>query len=50
MFLYCGTMILTGRVPHIAAVTAGQFFEGLLSAIPTIIVAGSIEDMYGAEK
>lgn len=49
MFLYVGFSVVVGEAPNIAAVTVGRFFCGLLSSIPTIIVAGSVEDMYGPE-
>ncbi|PVH80656.1 fluconazole resistance protein 1, partial [Cadophora sp. DSE1049] len=49
MFLFSGLCVLIGTVPHIYTVIVGRFFCGLLSAIPTIVVAGSIEDIYDAE-
>ncbi|KAF8851906.1 MFS general substrate transporter [Acephala macrosclerotiorum] len=49
MFLYVGFSLVVGEAPHIAAVAVGRFFCGLLSSIPTIIVASSIEGMYGSE-
>ncbi|TVY82572.1 putative transporter, partial [Lachnellula suecica] len=50
MFLYSGFCIMIGTTPNISGVIIGRFFSGLLSAIPTIVVAGSIEDMFTAEK
>jgi len=50
MFLDTGLQIIIGTVPHISAIIVGRFFSGLLSAIPTNVVAGSIEDMYGSEN
>ncbi|KAG6016575.1 hypothetical protein E4U43_003512 [Claviceps pusilla] len=47
--LYGGFCALTGAVPTRAGIVAGRFFCGLLSAIPTIIVAGSIEDMFNTK-
>lgn len=38
-----------GVVPHVAGVAVGRFFSGFMSAIPTIIVAGSIEDMFNSK-
>lgn len=35
--------------PSIAGVVIGRFFSGFLSAIPTVVVAGSIEDMFNAK-
>jgi MFS family permease len=50
MLLDSGLEILIGTVPHISAIAVGRFFSGLLSAVPTNVVAGSIEDMYGPER
>ncbi|OQD77508.1 hypothetical protein PENDEC_c002G05180 [Penicillium decumbens] len=47
--LYSIFCVIVGVVPHIAGVAIGRFFSGFLSAIPTIIVAGSIEDMYNSK-
>ncbi|KAJ5290147.1 uncharacterized protein N7443_010400 [Penicillium atrosanguineum] len=47
--LYSVCCVIAGVVPHIAGVAVGRFFSGLLSAIPTIIVAGSIEDMFNSK-
>jgi MFS family permease len=41
---------MIGTTPNISGVIIGRFFSGLLSAIPTIVVAGSIEDMFTAER
>ncbi|KAG5916318.1 hypothetical protein E4U53_004334 [Claviceps sorghi] len=46
--LYGGVCALTGAVPRPASIVVGRFVCGLLSAIPTIVVAGSIEDMFNA--
>ncbi|KAG5984364.1 hypothetical protein E4U55_005039 [Claviceps digitariae] len=47
--LYGGFCALTGAVSSPASIVVARFFCGLLSAIPTIIVAGSIEDMFNAK-
>jgi MFS family permease len=46
---YCICCIIVGVVPDIAGVAVGRFFSGFMSAIPTIIVAGSIEDMFNSK-
>src|ERR1700722_16711359 len=46
-FLYSGFCIIAGTVPHITGVIVGRFFSSLVSAIPSVVVAGSIEDMFG---
>lgn len=38
-----------GTIPHISGIIIGRLFSGFLSAIPSIIVAGSFEDKYDAE-
>ncbi len=45
-----GLEIIIRMVPHISVITIGRFFSGLLSGIPTNVVAGSIEDIYGPKK
>jgi MFS family permease len=46
--LYCVSSILIGNVPHIGAVIVGRFFSGLSSALPTVVIAGSAEDMFNS--
>ncbi|PYI00267.1 MFS multidrug transporter [Aspergillus sclerotiicarbonarius CBS 121057] len=41
--------VITAAIRSLAAVTVGRFFCGFLSAIPAIVVAGSIEDMYNSK-
>jgi hypothetical protein len=50
IFLDSGFCIIVSVIPHISAVVIGRFFSGVLSAIPTIVVAGSIEDMCGSTR
>ncbi|KAL4909128.1 hypothetical protein BDW74DRAFT_174340 [Aspergillus multicolor] len=47
--LYSVFCVIVGVVPSIAGVVVGRFFSGFLSAIPTIVVAGSIEDMFNSK-
>lgn len=49
MFLYSGCCVIIGEVNDISAVLVGRLFSGILSAIPSIVVAGSVEDMYDSE-
>jgi len=44
--LYSIFCIVVGAVPSLAAVFVGRFVTGALSAVPTVVVAGSIEDMF----
>lgn len=47
--LYSILCLIVGIVPSITGVAVGRFFSGFLSAVPAIIVAGSIEDMFNAK-
>ncbi|KAJ5590640.1 hypothetical protein N7450_004612 [Penicillium hetheringtonii] len=47
--LYSIFCVIVGVVPSLAGVAVGRFFSGFLSAIPTIVVAGSIEDLYNSK-
>ncbi|KAL4877939.1 major facilitator superfamily domain-containing protein [Aspergillus karnatakaensis] len=48
--LYSVFCVLVGVVPSIAGVVVGRFLSGFLSAMPTIVVAGSIEDMFNSKS
>jgi MFS family permease len=47
--LYSISCLISGMSPSLAGVAVGRFFSGFLSAIPAVVVAGSIEDMYNAK-
>jgi MFS family permease len=47
--LYGIFCLISGMSPSLAGVAIGRFFSGFLSAIPAVVVAGSIEDMYNAK-
>lgn len=47
--LYSIFCVIVGVVPSLAGVMVGRFFSGFLSAIPTVIVAGSMEDMFNSK-
>jgi MFS family permease len=40
--------LLTGIVPSAAGVFFGRFMSGFASAVPSVVIAGSIEDMYAS--
>ncbi len=46
--VYCLFCIVIAAVPYLAAVLVGRFVTGVLSAIPTIVVAGSVEDLFNS--
>ncbi|KAL4950534.1 major facilitator superfamily domain-containing protein [Aspergillus filifer] len=45
---YCIASLLTGLVPNPAGVFIGRFIAGFASAVPEVILAGSIEDQYSS--
>lgn len=45
-FVYTIFSIVTAAVHSLPAIIVARFLSGLASAIPTIVVAGSMEDMY----
>lgn len=47
--LYSVFCVVVGLSPSLTGVAIGRFFSGLLSAIPTVVVAGSIEDMFNSQ-
>ncbi|KAL9101641.1 MAG: hypothetical protein Q9163_003116 [Psora crenata] len=44
--LYSIFSVIVAAVPSLVALAIGRFITGFLSGIPTVIVAGSIEDMF----
>lgn len=44
--IYCIFCIIIGTVPSVGAVFLGRFVTGIMSAVPSVIVEGSIEDMF----
>lgn len=47
--LYCIFCVMIADVPNFAAVIIGRLVTGVLSSVPTVIIAGSIEDLFGTE-
>ncbi|KAL0933482.1 MFS multidrug transporter [Colletotrichum truncatum] len=47
--LYSMSCLLGGKFPTIPGIVIGRFIGGLLSAIPTIVATGSIEDMWDTQ-
>jgi MFS family permease len=49
--IYSIGCLITAVVPHTTAgVIVGRFISGLASAVPSVVVAGSIEDIYDARS
>ncbi|RYP71168.1 hypothetical protein DL771_004968 [Monosporascus sp. 5C6A] len=49
-FVYTIFSIITAAVHSLPAIIIARFLSGLASAIPTIVVAGSMEDMYNVRS
>ncbi|KAJ5760912.1 hypothetical protein N7520_008068 [Penicillium odoratum] len=47
--LYSTFCIIVGLAPSVTAVAISRLLSGFLSAIPTIVVAGSIEDIFNSK-
>jgi MFS family permease len=45
--LFC---FLIGIVPHFSAVWIGRFVTGFTSAVPAVVTAGSIQDMFDGKQ
>jgi MFS family permease len=40
--------LIAGVVPSIAGVFVGRFISGFASSVPSVVIAGSIQDMYAS--
>lgn len=45
-FGFCVFSAIVAAVPSLAAIIICRFITGVVSAVPTVVVAGSIEDIY----
>ncbi|KAL4736036.1 major facilitator superfamily domain-containing protein [Aspergillus similis] len=48
--LFSLSSLIVGAVPHISAVFVGRFFSGLASAVPSVVVSGTVEDQFNTER
>ncbi|PMD47633.1 MFS multidrug transporter [Hyaloscypha variabilis F] len=48
--IYCISCIIVGFTPSVAGAVVGRFISGFTSAVPSIIVSGSIEDMFNMKE
>ncbi|KUJ08940.1 MFS multidrug transporter [Mollisia scopiformis] len=48
--VYCLSCIIVACVPSISGPFVGRFISGFVSAVPSIIVSGSIEDMFNMQQ
>lgn len=42
--------LLVGLVPHISGDFIGRFLSGLASAVPSVVISGTVEDIFGSER
>jgi len=47
--VYAAMCLMIGIAPSVATVTVGRLVQGLMSAMPTVVAIGSIEDMWSSE-
>jgi MFS family permease len=45
---FCIGCLITGVVPSVAGVFVGRFVSGFASSVPSVVIAGSIQDMYAS--
>lgn len=48
--VYCIACAIVGFVPSISGAFVGRFISGFVSAVPSIVVSGSIEDMFDMQQ
>ncbi|KAL4860683.1 hypothetical protein BDV12DRAFT_191559 [Aspergillus spectabilis] len=48
--LFSVSCLIVGVVPHVSAVFIGRFFSGLASAVPSVVVSGTVEDQFNTER
>ncbi|RDW65764.1 uncharacterized protein DSM5745_09503 [Aspergillus mulundensis] len=48
--LFSVSCLVVGIAPHISAVFVGRFFSGLASAVPSVVVSGTVEDQFNTER
>ncbi|KAL4808167.1 major facilitator superfamily domain-containing protein [Aspergillus unguis] len=48
--LFSIACLLVAAIPHISAVFIGRFLSGLASAVPSVVVSGTVEDQFTTEK
>ncbi|KAJ5157851.1 uncharacterized protein N7482_008951, partial [Penicillium canariense] len=47
--LFSVSCLLVGLVPNIGAVFMGRFLAGLASAVPSVVISGTVEDIFNSE-
>ncbi|KAJ5605200.1 hypothetical protein N7510_010354 [Penicillium lagena] len=47
--LFSLSCLIVGLVPHISAIFVGRFFSGLASAVPSVVISGTVEDQFNSE-
>ncbi|KAI9710150.1 MAG: hypothetical protein M1820_002952 [Bogoriella megaspora] len=49
-FIFAAFCLIVGLVPSVAVVFISRFITGFASAVPSVVIAGSIEDMFNARS
>lgn len=49
-FLFSVSCLVVGVVPHLSAVFVGRFFSGIASAVPSVVISGSVEDQFDSGR
>lgn len=47
--IYAAMCLMIGLAPSVATVTVGRLVQGLMSAMPTVVAIGSVENMWSSE-
>jgi MFS family permease len=48
--VYCVSCIIIGVTPSVTGAVIGRFVSGVMSAVPSVIVSGSVEDMFNTKQ
>lgn len=48
--VYAAMCLMIGLAPSVATVTTGRLVQGLMSAMPTVVAIGSVENMWSSEQ
>lgn len=47
--MYAISSLIVGVVPSVAGVFVGRLFSGFASSVPSVVLAGSIEDIFASK-
>lgn len=49
-FLFSVSCLIVALAPHISAVIVGRFVSGIASAVPTVVISGSVSDQFDSRQ